>query len=178
MTHEQTRKSEYHRGYEDGRRSMDAEHYAVALRLRRLPLDGDTTENLSQIAKAVWHSDFGWTQDACSALRDELVRLMGGVSVPDATLPTYDELGNERRKAVCERDNLLELLRDARDEYKMLDQMLAETSANFHAMRDRVWGLQAERDGLQAKLDRVRDAMRDVERGMASAWEAADEVGR
>lgn len=428
------RKAEYSRGYEDGRRSMDAEHAAVALRLRALPLDGDTTENLSQIAKAVWHSDFGWTQGACSALRDELVRLMGGVSERPYPTSTFDVLGNERYKAVCRllevnadaggfvralasaigvkwqapritqtlaevRDRLIYLLggaykspmeyisdivdeyerthgkigieldgaglsrksveamsrranlsesvesaksdaedggeigritdelreyisatwdggiyqyeipkalrsiadridaefdriceqqeavlqstidgmvdeydtnklhrmlkrmlgetkcihdelqaqsekhrardeelsslrdecrmyrtmlndaaksydglrrlmretqrdndgtvsrlfdenyelfeecemyrsmlNDAAEEYKMLDQMLVETSANFYAMCNRVGGLQAERDGLQAKLDRVRDAMRDVERGMASAWEAAESV--
>lgn len=51
------------------------------------------------------------------------------------------------------RDELLDLLRDARDEYKMLDRMSAETSANFHAMRDRVWGLEAGRDELNTQLD-------------------------
>ena len=70
----------YHRGYIDGQHSMDAEHRAVAMRLRALPLDGGSHENLSQIARAVYHADFGWTQGACAALRDELVRLMGGVS--------------------------------------------------------------------------------------------------
>ena len=80
---------------------MDAEHAAVASRLRALPLDGDTQENLSQIARAVWHSDFGWTQGACRALRDELVRLLGGVSERPYTTSIYDVLGNERHKAVC-----------------------------------------------------------------------------
>ena len=76
---EHLRKKRFREGYEAGRRSMDAEHYAVALRLRQLSLDEDSHGNLSQIARAVWHSDFGWTQGACAALRDELVRLMGGV---------------------------------------------------------------------------------------------------
>lgn len=109
---EHVRKSEYARGYHDGQRSMDAEHYAVALRLMHLPLDGGSHENLSQIARSVYHADFGWTQGACSALRDELVRLMGGCVCDNAsnsmpftttvTTSTYDVLGNERHKAVCE----------------------------------------------------------------------------
>ena len=70
----------YHSGFNAGQHSMDAEHRAVAMRLRHLPLDGGSHENLSQIARAVYHADFGWTQGACAALRDELVRLMGGVS--------------------------------------------------------------------------------------------------
>lgn len=108
--HEHEMEAEYARGHEDGRRSMDAEHAAVALRLRRLPLDGDTTENLSQIAKAVWHSDFGWEHGACRALRDELVRLLGGVRERPYPTSTYDVLGNERYKAVC---RLLEVNTDA-----------------------------------------------------------------
>lgn len=64
-------------------------------------------------------------------------------------------LERERDELCAERANLLNLLRDARDEYKMLDRMSAETSANFHAMRDRVWGLEAERDELQARLDEI-----------------------
>ena len=119
---EQLRRSRFREGYEAGQRSMDAERYAVALRLKHLPLDEDSHGNLSQIARAVWHSDFGWTRGACEALRDELVRLLGGVH--DETAPTaatcgscdadcdcgnqqpkavaYDVLGNERHKAVCE----------------------------------------------------------------------------
>ena len=76
---EQLHRSRFREGYEAGQRSMDAEHYAVALRLKHLPLDEDSHGNLSQIARAVWHSDFGWTKGACEALRDELVRLLGGV---------------------------------------------------------------------------------------------------
>lgn len=125
---EHLRKAEYARGYHDGQHSMDAEHYAVVLRLKHLPLDGGSQENLNQIAGAVWYSDFGWTQGACKALRDELVRLMGGVHEPSSfaksgyfgklgddghgeidkdcqihqTTTQYDVLGNERHKAVCE----------------------------------------------------------------------------
>lgn len=118
---EQLRRSRFREGYEAGQRSMDAEHYAVALRLKHLPLDEDSHGNLSQIARAIWHSDFGWTRGACEALRDELVRLLGGVheiesggaascacdagcdcgcEQPQAV--AYDVLGNERHKAVCE----------------------------------------------------------------------------
>ncbi len=75
-----TTQQQYSRGYHDGRHSMDAEHRAVAMRLRALPLDGGSHENLSQIARAVYHSDFGWTRGACAALRDKLIDLMGGVS--------------------------------------------------------------------------------------------------
>ena len=71
---------QYDRGFNDGQHSMDAEHRVIAMRLRALPLDGGSHENLSQIARAVYHSDFGWTQGACAALRDKLIDLMGGVS--------------------------------------------------------------------------------------------------
>lgn len=109
---EHVRKAEYARGYHDGQHSMDAEHYAVALRLNHLPLDEDSHGNLSQIARAVWHADFGWTQDACRALRDELVRLMGGVHEPSSFAKSGDfgkldstndgEIDNERHKAIVE----------------------------------------------------------------------------
>lgn len=71
---------EFARGMDAGQHSMDAEHRAVAMRLRQLPLDGGSHENLSQIARAIYHADFGWTHGACASLRDELVRLMGGFS--------------------------------------------------------------------------------------------------
>ena len=75
-----TAQQQYYRGFRDGTHSMNAEHRVIAMRLRGLRFDGGSHENLSQIARAIWHNDFGWTQDACMGLRDELVRLMGGVS--------------------------------------------------------------------------------------------------
>lgn len=111
----------WHEGYVAGQRSMDAEHYAVALRLMHLPLDGGSHENLSQIARAVYHSDFGWTQGACMELRDKLVELMGGAHKPDAALPAYDVLGNERHKAVC---RLREIQTDAGSFVKALANAL------------------------------------------------------
>jgi hypothetical protein len=70
------------------------------------------------------------------------------------------ELGCEANHRLAEAnarwcDELVDLLRDARDEYKTLDQMSAETSVNFHAMRERVWGLEAERDELTHKVDEL-----------------------
>ena len=97
---------EYHRGFEDGRHSMDAEHRAIATRLRALPLDGGSHENLSQIAYAIWHSDWGWTKGACSALRDKLIDLMGGVSDGTTEPMTTDEfikfIEEDTRKLVSE----------------------------------------------------------------------------
>ena len=105
---EHVSKAEYARGYHDGQHSMDAEHYAVALRLRGLRFDGGSHENLSRIARAVWHADFGWTQGACRALRDELVRLMGGVHKPDVALPTYDDVVAERDELQAKLDAIRE----------------------------------------------------------------------
>jgi hypothetical protein len=99
---EHVRKAEYARGYHDGQRSMDAEHYAVALRLMHLPLDGGSHENLSKIAYAIYPCATGWTCESSEGLRDRLIDLLGGVHEPDAAMPTYDVLGNERHKAVCE----------------------------------------------------------------------------
>jgi chromosome segregation ATPase len=66
-----------------------------------------------------------------------------------------EDMRMERDDACAERDNLLDLLMDAAKEYKTLDQASAETSANFHAMRDKVWGLEAERDELQSTIDEM-----------------------
>ena len=297
-----TAQQEFHRGFEDGQHSMDAEHRAIAMRLHGLRFDGGSHENLARIAYAIYPCATGWTCESAAGLRDKLIDLMGGVSddtcgagcccaaadsdgdcglqreevehggaahdcAADSRggagselvymdgLTTYDVLGNERRRVIAklrkvctgldesvwtwiedvaiaigaqdepndeyesmlpkitdrlihllggdkpsgidamnsyeqrieklvrqrdearterdelrgedvkikrqyaklcvERADLLDLLRDARDEYKTLDQMSAETSANFHAMRDRVWGLEAERDELQEKLDKL-----------------------
>lgn len=116
---EHVSKAEYARGYTDGQHSMDAEHYAVALRLRGLRFDGGSHDNLSRIAYAIYPCATGWTCESSEGLRDRLIDLLGGVHEPDAALPTYDVLGNERHKAVCrlrecefgytlERDNLNE----------------------------------------------------------------------
>lgn len=64
------------RGY---RRSMDARHYAVALRLQDLTFDGDSHENLRKIAYTIYPCATEWTCESSEGLRDELVRLMGGV---------------------------------------------------------------------------------------------------
>jgi len=95
---EHLRKERFREGYEAGRRSMDAEHYAVALRLRQLPLEEDSHGNLSKLAYAIYPCATGWTCESCEGLRDRLVELLGGVSKP----PTYDVLGNERHKAIAE----------------------------------------------------------------------------
>lgn len=104
---------QYDRGYHDGQHSMDAEHRAVAMRLRHLPLDGGSHENLSQIARAVYHADFGWTQGACAALRDELVRLMGGVS--------DDTCGSQCRGACADSDG-----DDSGEQTEVTDERLAD----------------------------------------------------
>lgn len=144
---EQLRKTEYHRGYEDGQRSMDAGHRAVAMRLRGLRFDGGSHENLNKIAYGIYPCATGWTVESCEGLRDKIIELLGGVhdGVPDnvsccacgddsdnrdgqseavdvdGAIPdggsdvpaaggvgdlavaqvAYDELGNERHKAVC-----------------------------------------------------------------------------
>jgi len=98
---EHVRKAEFARGYDDGQRSMDAEHYAVALRLRGLRFDGGSHDNLSRIAYAIYPCATGWTCESSEGLRDRLIDLLGGVHKPDVALPTYDVLGNERHKAVC-----------------------------------------------------------------------------
>lgn len=72
-----TAQREYHRGFEDGQHSMDAEHRAVAMRLRALPMNRvEYDSNLYDIIEAVCGTNKAGDVD----LRDELVRLMGGVS--------------------------------------------------------------------------------------------------
>lgn len=79
---------------------------------------------------------------------------------------TVGELEEERDECNAECRMYRNMLNDAVCEYKMLDRMSAETSANFHTMRDRVWGLEAERDELLAITDRIEEQYaRDQRRG-------------
>lgn len=77
--HERRMREQYARGYTDGQHSMDAEHYAVAIRLQDLTFDGDSHENLRKIAYVIYPCATEWTCESSEGLRDELVRLMGGV---------------------------------------------------------------------------------------------------
>ena len=110
-------KSAYHRGFEDGQRSMDAEHRAVAMRLQRLRLDEGSHENLSAIARAIWRADFGWTQGACEGLRDELIRLLGGVHEPVPVAADCDADCDDCHRRDGEAGRIAKL-KQQRDEYK------------------------------------------------------------
>lgn len=123
---EQLRRSRFREGYEAGRRSMDAEHYQLKLRLQRLKFGDGSHENLSRLAYAIYPCPTGWGKESCEGLRDKLIDLLGGVHDEPAQIPAsggacdadcdcghgdeasvaYDELGNERRKAVCELRNV------------------------------------------------------------------------
>jgi len=123
----QLSKTEYHRGYEDGKAArkadewqLDRERKAVVRRLHDAVFKEDSHYNLSKIASSVIDPGHGWTMDACERLRVTLINLLGGngdtsdfgpdcvdAAVADsgqvhAPLVTYDVLGNERHKAVCE----------------------------------------------------------------------------
>lgn len=71
--------AEYHRGYEDGKRAMDAKRCAVVARLRVLGMGDSSHENLSNIAKAIHPADW-WTPPACGLLRDKIIELLGGAT--------------------------------------------------------------------------------------------------
>ena len=96
------RAAEFDRGYRAGQRAMDAERQAIALKLRGLDLTGSSHENLSKIAYAIYPCATGWTPESCEGLRDQLVRLLGGVNERETTLTTCDVLDNERHKAIAE----------------------------------------------------------------------------
>lgn len=76
---EQLRRSRFREGYEAGQRSMDAEHYQLKLRLQGLKFGDGSHENLSRLAYAIYPCPTGWGKESCEGLRDELVRLLGGV---------------------------------------------------------------------------------------------------
>jgi len=72
-----TAQQQYSRGYHDGQHSMDAEHRAVAMRLRALPMNRvEYGSNLYDIIEAVCGTNKAGDVD----LRDKLIDLMGGVS--------------------------------------------------------------------------------------------------
>ena len=67
----------------DGRQYLDAEHYAVALKLRCLRFGDGSHENLSRLAYAIYPCATGWSRESCEGLRDKLVDLLGGVHLID-----------------------------------------------------------------------------------------------
>lgn len=76
---EHIRKAEYHRGYEDGKRSMDTDRRAVYHRIMRVMLDGDSHTMLSRLAYAIYPCATGWTGESCEGLRERIIELLGGV---------------------------------------------------------------------------------------------------
>ena len=90
---ERRMREQYARGYDDGRRSMDARHYAVALRLQDLTFDGGSHENLRKIAYTIYPCATEWTCESSEGLRDELVRLMGGVGKPSSGFAKSADFG-------------------------------------------------------------------------------------
>lgn len=134
---EYDRMSEYARGYADGARSLDAERAVIVSRLRGLSLDGGSHENLSQIAGAIWHSDFGWTSGACVVLRDKLVELLGGAYLRDTD--GYKP-GNDMWRTGADDDALIDLLRDAARDY--VDA--SNAARHFHDQLTDVWNRRAD----------------------------------
>ena len=128
---EHVRKADYARGYHDGERSMDAEHYTVALRLRGLRFDGGSHENLSKIAYAIYPCATGWTCESSEGLRDRLIDLLGGVHEPDVALPTYDVLRKELEDA---RD----ALNEAAGKWARADEERRELHRRLDAIREAV----------------------------------------
>lgn len=87
-----TAQHEFACGYHAGQHSMDAEHRAVAMRLRQLPrgCTGFSDAHVSWFADLAWA--MGIKEPTFAVLRDELVRLMGGVSDGTDEPMTTDEL--------------------------------------------------------------------------------------
>lgn len=90
----QCSKSEYHRGYEDGKATKSADQWQLdrerariirKLDALRLNADGGSHYNLSTVCKAVYEPSFGWTMGACERLRDRLIALLGTQDAPNAT---------------------------------------------------------------------------------------------
>lgn len=99
----------------------------IIARLRSLDLsDGGSHSRLSAIASCFYQPTFGWTRGACETLRDMLIDTLEDKDGNDnndnsdgcncthhrcdqhGRQVSYDELGNERHKAVCELRKLCE----------------------------------------------------------------------
>ena len=140
---------EYARGYDDGARSLDAERYAIVHRLRALPLDGGSHENLSQIAGAIWHSDFGWTASACAALRDKIIELFGGAYLreTDGYKPEnerwqcVENLSKDLYDALSVNDQVVDECVRLRDENMMLRDVLTDVIGEFLHLRTEIKNL-------------------------------------
>lgn len=166
-------RAEFHRGYEAGKRAMDADHKAVALRLMGLDLDGDSHTMLSRIAYAIYPCATGWTKESCEGLAERIVHLLGGDGIgPDnacecggagcaragdsdgqqAAQVTYDELQRKHERLLKERDELQAKLDEADSAIKNYRERL-ESFNESERLREE---LRVERDELRAKLDEIR----------------------
>jgi hypothetical protein len=71
------------------------------LRDARDSMSDNFADNVSRIMRAIdARPEVG--ERVCKAIADRLIHLLDGVHKPDAALPTYDVLGNERHKAIAE----------------------------------------------------------------------------
>jgi len=145
----QARKAEYHRGYEDGQHSMDAEHRAVCHKLMRVVLDGDSHTMLSRLAYAIYPCATGWTGESCEGLRERIIELLGGVhDEPVSVRVSGCACGDDCHCGDGQRERI-EKLKKQRDGFKramVAAQDLLEKRTN-------------ERDELQKKLDAIREAL-------------------
>lgn len=126
MTQDELRlAAEYDRGYHDGKAAYDADQWQVrhdrmeaANKLRELILLSDvSSENLSSIARCIYEPLVNWSRGACEMLRMRLIHLLNDAEVVSDYHYHYEP--STPRDLTYEA--LLDLLRDAAEDYKRLE---------------------------------------------------------
>lgn len=167
-------------------------------RLRSLDLSGGSHSRLSAIASCFLEPAFGWTRGACETLRDKLIETMESKYGNDDNdnsddcncnhhrcyqrQVSYDVLGNERQKAVCE----LRQVPDARTSGNIYDKTveliyaalgldceIAGTFEGLNDLRDRLIHLLG---GDQPTLSDLYGTWQDGEKSESRSAESVPEM--
>lgn len=183
---EQLRRSRFREGYEAGQRSMDAEHQAVASKVMQVPYDDDAMEFLFHISAIIC----GGYYTSNKLLRDELVRLLGGVHDEPAQTAasscacdadcdcghgdeTEVRITNELRKWM---DLVLTADDQAWDIADRIDENVSKIAYNVKMWHDRADDMRKERGVLGDERHKVVCELRNVRDKMSDSM--ADNVSR
>lgn len=158
--------AEYDRGYHDGKAAYDADQWQVrhdrmkaANKLRELILLSDvSSENLSNIARCIYEPLVNWSRGACEMLRMRLLHLLDDAEVVSDyhyhyEPPTPRDLTYEA---------LLDLLRDAAEDYKRLESEIWLKNAVLDIAIDMNKDMRRKLEGYEVNADYIQHVKRDT----------------
>ena len=148
--------SEYHRGYVDGTKSMDAERASVVSRLRDIEFVDDELKNLLHVASVLLGESVYFGKSGAAMLRKSIINLLGGAYLADT--PGYKgELEEIER---LEQSDYLDESGVAKY-HKELRRMLGEARSVAHDLRQSRQRYEAQ-DRRNERLERENKMLRDM----------------